>query len=202
MSTSVNPVGTPTKEPHSNTTPPTLNTHPTTQPPPTTITSLYTALPLPDTAPNCIRLIYNNRNALPTEEPATLNTILTNYFKLQPTILGIMETKRNWARIDDTSKPLRQAANALQQNKTRLSTASCREQHTSQSLKQPGGVAQITLNTIVSLVRATGADKIERWTWQEYRLDGVKTLVVITAYRVGNQPPRSSTMTTAWHQQY
>jgi hypothetical protein len=95
-------------------------------------------------------------------------------------------------------------ATSLQGNKkaqTRLVTGNCREAHTSNDICQPGGVAQLTMNQILNLHTRSGADKLGRWVWQEYQVNGIYSLFVITAYRVCPKPPPTSAKTTTWHQQ-
>jgi hypothetical protein len=160
---------------------------------------------LPPIHKKSIRILFNNTNALQTEKPAILANSLKSYFDLEPSILGLIETRRNWKRANDTSNPLRTMATALQGNnkaRAKLVTASCREDHTANDIPQPGGVAQLTVSRILNMFRTAGSDKLGRWAWQSFRLDGTQSLYVITAYRVCNEPDRKTTaMTTTWHQQ-
>jgi len=62
-------------------------------------------------------------------------------------------------------------------------------------------VAQIILKPIQNRVNNTSSDSLGQWAWQELRLDGTRSLVVITAYQPCKEPT-NSTHTTTWHQQY
>jgi hypothetical protein len=95
-------------------------------------------------------------------------------------------------------------ATSLQGNKKaqmRLITGNCREAHTSNNICQPGGVAQLTMNQILNLHKRSAADKLGLWVWQEYQVNGIYSLFVITAYQVCRKPPPTSAKTTTWHQQ-
>ena len=148
--------------------------------------------------------MFNNTNAIQTEKPAMLANTMKQYITHKPSILGLIETRRNWRISEKTSVPLRNMATSLQGNKkarTRLVTGNCREAHTSNDICQPGGVAQLTMNRILNLHKRSGADKLGRWVWQEYQVNGIYSLFVITAYRVCPKPPPTSAKTTTWHQQ-
>lgn len=145
-------------------------------------TSPYTQLPLPPVPSNAIRIMFNNTNSLQTGTPALLANTMNNYVEHDPTILGLMETKRNWRIADKASKLLLHIASALQgENKARvkLATASCRESHTADDIYQPGGVAQLTMNRILNLHKTSGSGDLGRWTWQEFRLDGTRSLILM-----------------------
>jgi hypothetical protein len=86
--------------------------------------------------------------------------------------------------------------------KIKLVTSSCYKEHTAKNLKEPGGVCQLLLGKILSLHKQSGSDNLGRWAWQHLRIDGIRSLYVITGYRVCPKPPTSSKMKTAWHQQY
>jgi hypothetical protein len=125
--------------------------------------------------------------------------------KHKPTILGLIETKQNFRLAEQTTKPLRWMVQATlnSQAKVKLVTSSCFEEHTARNLKEPGGVCQLLLGKILSLLKQSDSDNLGRWAWQELRVDGVRSLYVITAYRVCPKPPPSSQqMKTAWHQQF
>ena len=86
--------------------------------------------------------------------------------------------------------------------KIKLVTPSCKEAHTASNLKEPGGVCQLTLGRILNLHKQAGSNDLGRWAWQEFKIDGVCSLYVITTYRVCPKPPPSSKHSPAWHQQY
>lgn len=193
--------------------PTTTNAHTTTttndtQPPsptaPTPSKPTYTPLTTTTKPPQegCIRLLFNNVNALQTESPALLAQHVRNYKAHHPTFLGLIETRRNWALTDKTSQPLRNMVKASTTIRPKLVTANCREQHMSKELCQPGGVCQLAMNTVLNLVLSSGGDQLGKWAWQTLRLQGDQLLYVITAYRVNGKPPAASAQTTAWHQQY
>ena len=208
------------KAPHANQPAPTpttndTNTHTTmTQTPtistPTTTTSTTPTTSqadymneLPALQPHSIRLLYCNVNGLKTDCAAELEHTLVSFLEQEPTILGLIETQRNWKNYERTVAPLRRHINAHQQTRTtKLTTAHCNEPHTAKNTYQPGGVAQATLKPIQNQVQAVGSDEMGRWAWQEIRLDGTRNLYVMTAYRTGDEPTGSTAQTTAWHQQY
>jgi hypothetical protein len=165
---------------------------------------LYTKTPLPLVAPEAICILYNNTNALQIENEEILAKSIENYIKHEPTILGLIETKQNFRLAEQTTKPLQQMVQATlnSQAKVKLVTSSCFEEHTARNLKEPGVVCQLLLGKILSLHKQSGSDNLGRWAWQELRVDGIRSLYVITAYRVCPKPPPSRQMKTAWHQQY
>jgi hypothetical protein len=67
----------------------------------------YTKTPLPPVSQGTIRILFNNTNTLQTENDKILEKTLENYIKHEPTILGLIETKRNFQLADKTTKPLR-----------------------------------------------------------------------------------------------
>jgi hypothetical protein len=144
---------------------------------------LYTKTPLPPVAPEAIRILYNNTNALQTKNEEILAKSIENYIKHEPTILGLIETKQNFRLAEQTTKPLGQMVQATlnSQAKVKLVTSSCFEEHTARNLKEPGGVCQLLLGQILSLHKQSGSDDLGRWAWQELRVDGVRSLYVITA---------------------
>jgi hypothetical protein len=165
---------------------------------------LYTKIPLPLVSQEAIRILFNNTNALQTENDEMLVKALKNYIKHKPTILGLIETKQNFQLSDKTTKPLRRMAQAILNTpaKVKLVTGSCYEEHTARNLKEPGGVCQLLLGKIITLHKQSGSDDLGRWVWQRIRVDGIRSVYIITAYRVCPKPPSTSKMKTAWHQQY
>jgi hypothetical protein len=109
--------------------------------------TLYTKTPLPPVAPEAIRILYNNTNALQIENEEILAKSIENYMKHEPTILGLIETKRNFRLAEQTTKLLRRMVQATlnSQAKVKLVTSSCFEEHTARNLKEPGGVCQLLL---------------------------------------------------------
>jgi hypothetical protein len=107
--------------------------------------------------------MFNNTNAIQTEKPAMLANTMKQYITHKPSILGLIETRRNWCISEKTSVPLQNMATSLQGNKkarTRLVTGNCREAHTSNDTCQPGRVAQLTMHQILNLHKQSGADKL------------------------------------------
>ena len=158
----------PPQMPHTDTTSTTPTppmTAETTTPPTTTHTyepdkSPYSKYPLPPRQKNHIRIIFNNTNSLQTESPAELTAKIKQYQSYEPTVLGLIEMNRNWARIDQTTKPLQTTLNVMNQDHAKVTTAHYREQHSSMNIYQPGGVAQITLKLISNRVDSIGSDKL------------------------------------------
>jgi len=60
--------------------------------------------------------------------------------------------------------------------------AHCHEDDVFQGPYQPGGVTQMVLHKLTGCVIARGSDNLGRYAWQELLLDGMRTLIVITAY--------------------
>lgn len=98
--TSHTPLGDPQ---HTHTPTPTTTT---TQPPVTTasqnIRAGYTRLPLPTLQPTEIRIFSHNINSLPTTSIEELGASFDMYRNLNPTILGLQETNKNWSKFDPT----------------------------------------------------------------------------------------------------
>jgi hypothetical protein len=165
---------------------------------------LYTKTPLPPVTPEAIRILFNNTNALQIENEAILAKSIKNYTKHKPTILGLIETKRNFQLSEQMTKPLWRMVQVTLNTpaKIKLVTSSCYEEHTARNLKEPGGVCQLLLGKILTLHKQSGSDDLSCWAWQQLCIDGIHSLYVITAYRVCPKPPTSSKMKTAWHQQY
>jgi hypothetical protein len=164
---------------------------------------LYTKTPLTPVSQETIRILFNNTNTLQTENDEILAKTLENYIKHKPTILGLIKTKRKFQLADKTTKPLQQMAQVILNTpaKIKLVTSSCYEEHTARNLKEPGRVCQLLLGKIISLHKQYGSDELGCWVWQQLRVDGVRSIYVITAYRVCPKPPTTSKMKTAWHQQ-
>jgi hypothetical protein len=174
-----------TEEPHQS--PPHDSTQNTTTTPITTTlpTPSYTHLPLPPVHKKSIRIMFNNTNAIQTESPMALANTMQQYITHDPTVLGLIETRYNWQLADKTSIPLHNMATSLQGNgkaKTKLATTNYQEAHTANDICQPGGVAQLTMNKILNLVKHSGSDSLGQWVWQEYRVNGTYSLYIITAY--------------------
>ena len=125
-------------------------------------------------------------------------------FTYEPMILRLIETKWNFYLTDKTITPLQHMAQAFSNSpaKIRLVTASCKEAHTANNLKEPGRVCQLTLGRMLNLHKMAGSNDLGQCAWQEFRINGVRSLYVITAYRVCPHPPTMSKLGTAWHLQY
>jgi hypothetical protein len=61
---------------------------------------LYTKIPLPPVSQETIQILFNNPNALQTENDKILAKTLKTYIKHEPTILGLIETKWNFQLAD------------------------------------------------------------------------------------------------------
>ena len=79
-------------------------------PAPTTTYS-YATLPLPDLAPTDLQIISHNINTLHTTTSAELGATFDAYEALQPTIIGLQETNKNWSIYDKTEGPLQTIIN-------------------------------------------------------------------------------------------
>jgi hypothetical protein len=175
-------VSPPTVEPHQLTIlhppPPKPTTNTNTTPPSfmhTPQDPLYTKTPLPPVAPEAIWILFNKTNALQIENEAILAKRIKNYTKHEPTNLGLIETKRNFWLMEQTTKPQRQMVQVTINTpaKIKLVTSSCYKEHTAKNLKEPGGVCQLLLGKILSLHKQSGSDDLARWAWQQLRIDGV-----------------------------
>lgn len=162
--------------------------------------SSYTHYPPPPRQKNHARFIWNNTNSLQTESQPELEHKLTQYQSYDPTVIGIIEPNRNWSVSDKTIKPLQTTMNVLNQDRAKITTAHYREEHSSKLVYQPGGVAQIVLKPLSNRIDSIASDKLGRWSRQEIRLDGSRSLFVYTAYRPC-KAPLTSKKTTTWDQQ-
>ena len=120
----------------------------------------YSKYPLLPQQKNHIRLIFNNMNSLQTKSLPELMATIKQYLSYEPTVLGIIETNRNWARPDQTTKPLQTTMNVMNQDHAKVTTAHYREQHTATNTYQPGGVTQITLKPLLNRIDSIGLDKL------------------------------------------
>ena len=66
----------------------------------------YTTIPLPALAPTDLHLISHNVNTLHMTTTAELGATFDAYEALQPTIIGLQETNKNWSLYDKTEGPL------------------------------------------------------------------------------------------------
>jgi len=161
MSPEDNTVGAPAGEPH-------IPLTPHRQTPIEAHEHIYTTLPLPPLPPSNIQILFNNKNGLKTDDQGILEATMQSYLAYEPTILGIIETQRNWQNYEKTTAPLRTTLNRLQGTRTtKITTAHCKEDHTAKDIHQRGGVAQIILKPIQNRINDTGADNLGRWAWQE-----------------------------------
>jgi hypothetical protein len=171
---------------HTHTPTPPHTHHPTTQPtdPPPTNTNHhgYTHLPLPTLQQTEIRLISHNINTLQTTNQAELGATFDLYQELDPTIIGIQECNKNWSLYDRTDGPTREVIKRRWTG-AKIVTAHCKEKVFT-GPHQPGGITQMTLKKITGRVVSHGKDTLGRYAWQEILLNGERTLIVITAYRI------------------
>ena len=166
--------------PRSTSTPPTPTPSPT--PDPMTANHGYAHLPLPTLSTTDIRILSHNINTLHTTTTAELSATFDLYSEFTPTILGLQETNKNWKLYDRTEGPLRDIVTRRWPG-AKVITAHCHDKIFT-GPHQPGGVAQIVFRQLTGRVTSRGADTLGRFAWQQILLDGVRTLFVITAYRV------------------
>jgi hypothetical protein len=160
----------------------------------------YMCLPLPTLKPTEIRVFSHNINSLPTTSTAELGASFDMYRNLNPTILGLQETNKNWSKFDLTVGRVKQCVERRWPG-SQLVTAHCPDA-SFQSSYQPGGVAQIVLRQLTSRIKAHGKDPLGRFAWQEFLLEGTRTLLVVTAYRVVQRRIKGSGPTTSVMQQW
>jgi hypothetical protein len=146
-----------------NDTPPNSHTpnSPPTPPPPTPTQNLqagYTALPLPILQPTEIRVLSHNINTLPTSSPAELGASFDLYRQLNPSIIGLQETNKNWKKYDATVGRVKQCIDR-QWPGSKLVTAHCHDTSFRDS-NQPGGIAQMILRQLTARVTAHGRDDL------------------------------------------
>jgi hypothetical protein len=92
----------PTTTTHSTTNTPTLQTYTLTQ---HDTRAIYTN-ELPALSPNQAQFLYCNVNGIKTNCPAELEHTLTSFLQHEPTVLGLIVTKRNWKNYEATTEPL------------------------------------------------------------------------------------------------
>ena len=63
-------------------------------------------MPLPELASTNLRLLSHNINTLQMTTSAELGATFDTYEALQPTIIGLQETNKNWSLYDKTEGPL------------------------------------------------------------------------------------------------
>ena len=97
-------------------------------------------------------------NSLQTENLSELMTKVKQYLSYEPTVLGIIKTNRNWARPDQTTKPLQTTMNMMNQDCAKVTRAHYQEQHTATNTYQLGGVTQITLKPLLNRIDSIGLD--------------------------------------------
>jgi hypothetical protein len=139
-------------------------------------------------------------NTLTTSSPAELEATFEIYKKHQPTIIGLQETNKNWNKYDATVGRVRRTINRLWTG-AKLVTANTHDE-AFQGPCQPGGVAQMVLRQLTGRVTKHGKGLLRRYVWQEILLDGSRTLIVVTAYRVVQERARGSGPTTSYMQQW
>ena len=163
--------------PMSQTTENSTNNATTNVPPLTPDTSLepsinygYATMPLPELAPTDLGLLSHNINTLNTTTSAELGATFDTYEALQPTIIGLQETNKNWSLYDKTEGPLRTIINQRWYG-ARTVTAHCKDT-VFNAPHQPGGIAQFVLRKIMGRVTKHGCDDLGRYAWQQIILDG------------------------------
>ena len=162
--------------------------------------SPYSKYHLPPRQQNHICLIFNNMNSLHTKSLAELMAKVKQYLSYEPTVLRIIETNRNWAHSDQTTKPLQTTLNVMNQDCAKVTTAHYREQHSVTNTYQPGSVAQITLKPLSNRIDSIDSNRLGQWSHQEMRLDGTCSLFIYTGYWPCKAPANSK-KTTTWDQQ-
>ena len=71
----------------------------------------YATMPLPELAHTDLRLLSHNINTLQTTTSAEIGATFDAYEALNPTIIGLQETNKNWTIYDKTEGPLRTIIN-------------------------------------------------------------------------------------------
>ena len=160
----------------------------------------YTVLPLPTLLPTDLRVLSHNINTLPTASQAELGASFDLYHRLNPSIIGLQETNKNWTLYDPTVGRLKQCIER-RWTRSKLVTAHCPEP-SFKTPAQPGGVAQMILRQLTARVKSHGKDPIGRFAWQEILLDGKRTLIIITAYRVVQRRTNGCGTTMSMMQQW
>jgi hypothetical protein len=193
--TNTTPTNTPTANPP-NSDPPIITPYTTPHP-----RNGYVALPLPTLKPTEIRVLSHNINTLPTSSPAELGVSFDLYRNLNPSILGLQETNKNWSKYDATVGRMKQCTERRWPG-TKIVTAHCSDDEAFKGPAQPGGVTQLVLRQLTARVAKHGSDPLGRYAWQEILLDGQRTLLVITAYRVVQSRTKGCGPITSMMQQW
>jgi hypothetical protein len=158
------------------------------------------APPLPPLAPTDIRVLSHNINTIPTSSPAELGVSFDLYRNLNPSIIGLQETNQNWSKHDETTGRVKQCIERRWSG-SKLVTAQCKDK-SFRGPNQPGGIAQMVLRQLTARVTKHGKDPLGRFAWQEILLDGARTLLIVTAYRVVQRRTKGCGPTTSMMQQW
>jgi hypothetical protein len=110
----------------------------------------YTRLPLPTLRPTKIRIFSHNINTLSTTSIEELGVSFDMYRHLNPSIIGLQETNKNWSKYDATRGRVKQCTDRRWPG-SKLVTAHCNDD-AFQSPYQPGGVAQIVLRQLTARI--------------------------------------------------
>jgi hypothetical protein len=160
----------------------------------------YACLPLPILKPTEIRVLSHNDNTLPTTSIEELGASFDLYRNLNPTIIGMQETNKNWSKYDPTVGRIKQCIEQRWPG-SKLATAHCTDD-AFKSPYLPGRVAQMILQKLTARVVKHGKDPLGRYVWQEILLDGERTLIIVTAYRVVQRQTKGCGPTTSAMQQW
>ena len=181
----------------------TTNTTPMPSPDPSPkplTTYSYTTLPLPALAPADLWFISHNINTLHTMTSAELRATFDSYKALQPTIIGLQETNKNWSLYDKTEGPLWTIINQWWPGAKSI-TAHCKDP-VFKTPHQPGGIAQFALHKITGQVVDNGCNALGCYAWQKILLNGNWHLIIITAYHVAQETVSNCGLTTSAMQQW
>jgi hypothetical protein len=150
--------------------------------------------------PTEIRVLSHNVNTLPTTSIKELGASFDPYQNLNPTMIGMQETNKNWSKYDPTVGRVKQCIKRRWPG-SKLVTAHCHDDAFKTSY-QPGGVAQMLLQKLTTHAVKHGKDPLGRYAWQEFLLDGTRTLMVVTIYKVVQRCIKGSGHTTSVMQQW
>ena len=130
----------------------------------------YTPLPLPPIHNTNIHIISHNINTLHTTTTAELSATFDAYYSLQPTIMGLQETNKNWSIYNKTEGPLQTIINRRWPG-AKTVMVHCKDLILTTPY-QPGGIAQFVLQQLTGCINEHGRDCLGWYAWQSILLDG------------------------------
>ena len=150
---------------------------------------------------NTIRIIFQNVNGIPMDDTLCID-LFSLAEALEPSLLGLAETKLDCKKYERTIAPLRSRLNRIWKS-NKMTITDSTDQISNTSTYKPGGVMQIATGPICARIQTPENDKrCGRWTAQTLlHPDGMKS-IYYTVYRVCKTTLQAAGETTAWKQQW